>query len=456
LVAGLAPALIVELGTHFGESYFGFCQTVDELGLVCRCCAVDTWRGDIHSGVYGDTVFAQVESYNDLNYRRFSSLLRTTFDAANAQFDDGTIDLLHIDGAHTYEAARHDFDLWFPKVRPGGVILIHDIAARKKDFGVWRLWDEIKPKFISFEFIHNWGLGVIRKEGGEQKPFLDFLFNSSPSDRAFIATYYADIARMVEMEHELAESARAIDNSFLTVYPHVNGEYTEARTVISQVIPGDWAHYVLELPQGSPTGPIRIDLTNFPCVIDVSEIVLRSTSNGLIVAEWKTCRELGTLRCGGHLRPIPKDEPVAFLSVGVDPQLYLPDLTALTAQPLILEVRSRVTRDVTSGLRALDHLIGNGRPADPSLAAAEAQARESYDHERALRLESERKIVDLTRQLEQQRAALASASAAAEAERRRRLEILSSGSWKITAPARSLYGALHRIFRSGRDDGRSH
>lgn len=36
------------------------------------------------------------------------------------------LDFLYIDGDHSYEAVRADFDAWFPYVRSGGLILLHD------------------------------------------------------------------------------------------------------------------------------------------------------------------------------------------------------------------------------------------------------------------------------------------------------------------------------------------
>src|SRR6266849_1176473 len=82
LIGSLRPSTLVELGTHYGESYFGFCQSLVESGVQCTCYAVDTWKGDEHSGFYGEGVFADVNEYNRRNYASFSHLLRMTFDEA--------------------------------------------------------------------------------------------------------------------------------------------------------------------------------------------------------------------------------------------------------------------------------------------------------------------------------------------------------------------------------------
>lgn len=39
---------------------------------------------------------------------------------------DNTIDLLHIDGWHSFDAVQSDFNRWYPKVISGGIILLHD------------------------------------------------------------------------------------------------------------------------------------------------------------------------------------------------------------------------------------------------------------------------------------------------------------------------------------------
>lgn len=176
LIRETSPKLFVELGTHSGNSYFAFCQSVLSNHTDTKCFAVDTWQGDTHSGNYDDEVFTKVSTHESEFYSKFSRLMRMHFDEAISFFKDGSIDILHIDGLHTYEAVKHDFTSWLPKLSPGAIVLFHDTNVRYKDFGVYRFWKELQEIYPNnIEFLHSSGLGVLQLNDAPEERRLEWL-----------------------------------------------------------------------------------------------------------------------------------------------------------------------------------------------------------------------------------------------------------------------------------------
>ncbi len=226
IVEALRPKMIVELGTHTGCSYCAFCQAVHELEMSTSCYAVDTWEGDIHSGLYGEEVFQTLSAYHEPRYSAFSRLIRSTFDQALEHFPEGSIDLLHIDGLHTYEAVKHDFTSWQPKLSERGVVLLHDTNVRDGDFGVWRFWEEISQPYPTFEFLHCYGLGVLAV--GKQLPdpleWLVQVTTQAPEQVAVIRDFFARLGEMIE-DHWLNQELKALVASRERELQSLQGEF---------------------------------------------------------------------------------------------------------------------------------------------------------------------------------------------------------------------------------------
>jgi O-antigen biosynthesis protein len=209
LVTQIRPAVLVELGTLWGTSYAAFCDAVVRGGLATRCFAVDTWVGDQHTGYYGEQVFADFRPFHDQHYQAFSTLLRMTFDAAREQVPDGAVDLLHIDGDHTYEAVRHDFETWRPKLSERAVVLFHDTNVRERDFGVWRLWHELRRQHPGFEFFHSYGLGVLAP-GAEVPAALAALFQADDVAAAAIRSRFAFLGGAIEADAQARQAGEEL------------------------------------------------------------------------------------------------------------------------------------------------------------------------------------------------------------------------------------------------------
>ena len=201
LVDVLRPEAVAELGTFYGVSYCTFCQAIKELGVKARCYAIDTWEGDAQTGFYGSEVLEELKAHHDPLYGGFSQLIQSTFDEALKYFPDQTFDLLHIDGFHTYDAVRSDFKKWLPKMTDRGVILFHDINVRERDFGVWRLWGELKLKYPHFEFVHSYGLGVLAV-GRDYPAGLKSLFECSAEEAAQIRHFFSQLGTRLEAAQE--------------------------------------------------------------------------------------------------------------------------------------------------------------------------------------------------------------------------------------------------------------
>lgn len=167
-VANTKPRTVVELGTHYGSSFFAFLQAVEDgTSPDTLVYGIDAW------GYVDGNEWTKVEYETDI-YEIFLKTLeaytctahpiRMTFDEAAQEFD--SIDLLHIDGTHTYEAVKHDYETWESKINADGVILFHDISETSylHDDASPKFWKELKARHpYTLEFDHCYGLGIFCK-----------------------------------------------------------------------------------------------------------------------------------------------------------------------------------------------------------------------------------------------------------------------------------------------------
>jgi len=347
LVAVLKPALLVELGVDRGESYFAFCQSVVENQTCTRCFGIDTWRGDQHAGGYDETTFTQVAEHNRANYESFSSLLRCDFDDALSKFESASIDVLHLDGLHTEPAVRHDVDSWLPKLRPGGILLLHDVGVRSEGFGVWKIWMELQQQSRSWTFLDGPGLGVWQKPPIKPLPgFLDGLLARPNESNSALARYYAERAQA--MQEKIAQHWRdgSIRNTpfaqqtIIQVFYSSDGSHREEDSVYARVGHEGWKDVRIELPPHAGAAPLRIDFVSALTAIEIASIRLTKQNTVYFTVDDGT--GFDTIRIGGDAERLA-GRTLQFRVTGIDPQLYLPGIHLPADQaPTVLQIRLRV------------------------------------------------------------------------------------------------------------------
>jgi len=71
-------------------------------------------------------------------------------------------DFVFIDGDHSYDGVRADWQIWTPLVRPGGLVAFHDTWPNgdRHEPGVTRLVDELRHQVPSIEWTDPDGVGI--------------------------------------------------------------------------------------------------------------------------------------------------------------------------------------------------------------------------------------------------------------------------------------------------------
>lgn len=76
-----------------------------------------------------------------------ATVIRDFSTSVVSQFDDGSLDFLHIDGDHSFDACMIDMVQWVPKVKAGGIVAVHDYSASN--------WNGVTQAVNAYLFAHG-------------------------------------------------------------------------------------------------------------------------------------------------------------------------------------------------------------------------------------------------------------------------------------------------------------
>jgi hypothetical protein len=156
LVELLKPETVVDLGVDYGFSTF--CFAYPKIGDVY---GIDWFKGDNNAG-HRDTFELVAKTY--LTIQVTAGVLNIQF--IKSDFDEAAklwqkpIDILHIDGFHSYEAVSNDFEKWSKFCHKKSVILLHDTQSYPLTVG--KFFNELKG--FKYEKLDWFGLGIYTQD----------------------------------------------------------------------------------------------------------------------------------------------------------------------------------------------------------------------------------------------------------------------------------------------------
>ena len=136
-----------------------------------KTISIDLIQG-IHGGVNEEKTLKRNNFFKELYGNRCTFIGGNSHDlltlnTLKEKLDGDFIDFLFIDGDHTYEGVKQDFNMYKHLVKPGGWVSFHDIndteRHRKRNVYVGKLWDELEGNKKEFNINSDWaGIGVIQ------------------------------------------------------------------------------------------------------------------------------------------------------------------------------------------------------------------------------------------------------------------------------------------------------
>tara|TARA_R110002153_G_scaffold161310_3_gene313728 strand:- start:1515 stop:2153 length:639 start_codon:yes stop_codon:yes gene_type:complete len=114
---------------------------------------VDPWRafeegeGYVDASNHKKHQTAYLEAMQNIEgYESRAFMLRGLSSDMASRFEDNSLDLVYLDGNHAYEWVKEDIELWWPKIKKGGVLTGHDYLDMDWKEGMWA--DNGKDKHI--------------------------------------------------------------------------------------------------------------------------------------------------------------------------------------------------------------------------------------------------------------------------------------------------------------------
>lgn len=158
LVKTIKPTQIVDLGVDYGYSTLVFANAARANGFG-TVTGIDLFEGDTMTGLRN--THASILEWIDALSLANVEIIKGDFNVVSLSWER-PIDILHIDGYHSYEAVYKDFMSWNGFVREDGIILFHDINVANPEFEVINFFRNLSGGHKLY-FLQSFGLGIYTK-----------------------------------------------------------------------------------------------------------------------------------------------------------------------------------------------------------------------------------------------------------------------------------------------------
>ena len=160
------PKRLLEIGTLLGGTLFLFSRVAAEDATIV---SIDLpYRGPGMGYPRWKMPLFEAFGWPDqrIHLIRGDSHASDTIEQLKLALGGASLDFLFIDGDHSYEGMREDFECYAPMVREGGIVVMDGIEPRRGKHGDTNLfWNDIKSQYRHEEIVDNrdagWGIGVL-------------------------------------------------------------------------------------------------------------------------------------------------------------------------------------------------------------------------------------------------------------------------------------------------------
>jgi len=168
IISLIRPRTILEIGTAKGGGLFLLGKIAEPNATIISIDLPGGKFGGEHFPSWKETIYESFGSTSQkIKLIRADSHDENTVKEITNLIGNNQIDFLMIDGDHSYDGVKKDFEYYSSLVSEKGIIAFHDINEEYNEgVEVYKYWQKIKPEHESFEIIENqkglgFGIGII-------------------------------------------------------------------------------------------------------------------------------------------------------------------------------------------------------------------------------------------------------------------------------------------------------